>query len=123
MSAALPALLLLSGAVFAQQEKPKFPGLDKILNANEHLAFTGTIKSVDEKHSILSVNSVEGENTEIFPIKHGTRVLTADGYRKRLDALSPGMHVIVYYDQRSDRRSVTNIQMLASQTKKKAPPS
>src|ERR1039458_8273877 len=51
------ALLLLAGAAFAQQEeKPKIPGLDKIISANEHLAFTGSVKSVDEKHNILSVS-------------------------------------------------------------------
>jgi hypothetical protein len=119
----VPAILLLVGVVTAQESKPKVPGLDKIITTNEHLAFSGTIKSVDEKHSILSVNSVEGADTEIFPIKHTTHVLTADGFRKKLEDLSPGTQVIVYYDQHADHRSVTSIQMLASKYKKKAPPS
>jgi len=114
-------LLTVCAAPAQQEEKPKIPGLDKIINANEHLAYTGTVKSVDEKHNIISIDSVEGGNTEIFPIKHSTHVETADGYRKKLDVLSPGTRVIVYYDQRSDRRTVTRIELLASESKKKEP--
>jgi hypothetical protein len=115
------AIFSLVGRAPAQDEKPKIPGLDKIIAANEHLAFTGTIKSVDEKHNILSVNSVEGADTEIFPIKRSTRVLTADGFRRKLDILSPGTRVIVYYDQRADHRMVTRIELFASESKKKEP--
>jgi hypothetical protein len=116
------SILLLVCAALAQEEgKPKIPGIDKIIAANEHLAFTGTVKSVDEKHNTLSIASVEGEDTEIFPIKHSTHVETADGFRKKLDALSPGTRVIVYYDQRSDRRTVTRIELFASESKKKEP--
>ena len=118
------AILLLAGVVLGQQEeKPKIPGLDKIISANEHLMFTGTVKSLDEKHNTLSVSSVEGGDTEIFPIKHGTHVETADGFRKKLDVLSPGTRVNVYYDQRSDRRTVTRIELFTSESKKKAPSS
>jgi len=117
----VPAILLLVGAASAQQEKPKVPGLDKIISANEHLAFTGTVKSVDEKHNTLSIDAVEGGDTEIFPIKHSTHVETADGFRKRLDVLSPGTRVIVYYDQRADHRMVTRIELFASESKKKEP--
>ncbi len=114
-------LMLVCAALGQEEEKPKIPGLDKIIAANEHLAFTGTVKSVDEKHNILSIDSVEGGNTEIFPIKHSTHVLTSDGFRKRLDVLSPGTRVIVYYDQRADRRMVTRIELFASESKKKEP--
>ena len=122
-AAVVPAILLLLGVASAQEEKPKIPGLDKIISANEHLAFTGTIKLVDEKHNTLSVNSVEGVDTEIFPIKHSTHVVTADGFKKKLEDLSPGTQVIVFYDQRADHRTVTSIQLLASKYKKKTPPS
>jgi len=119
----ISALLLLACAALAQQEeKPKIPGLDKIIAANEHLMFTGTVKMVDEKHSVMSIDA-EGGTTEIFPIKHSTHVLTADGFRKKLDVLSPGTRVIVYYDQRADRRTVTRIELFASESKKKEPPS
>jgi hypothetical protein len=113
--------LVVCAALAQEDEKPKIPGLDKIIAANEHLAFTGTVKSVDEKHNILSIDSVEGGTTEIFPIKHSTHVETSDGFRKRLDVLSPGTRVIVYYDQRSDRRTVTRIELFASESKKKEP--
>ena len=117
----IPALLLFVGAASAQDEKPKVPGLDKIISANEHLCFTGTVKSVDEKHNIMSIDAVEGGDTEIFPIKHNTHVETADGFRKKLDVLSPGTRVIVYYEQRADHRSVTRIELFASEAKKKEP--
>ena len=121
LAAVIPAILLLACVALAQQEeKPKIPGLDKIIAANEHLMFTGTVKSVDEKHSVMSIDA-EGGTTEIFPIKHGTHVETADGFRKKLDALSPGTRVMVYYDQRADRRTVTRIELFASESKKKEP--
>ena len=121
VGALIPAILLLVCAARAQDEKPKIPGLDKIIAANEHLAFNGTVKLLDEKHSTLSISSVEGGDTEIFPIKHSTHVETIDGFRKKLDVLSPGTRVIVYYDQRADHRTVTRIELLASESKKKEP--
>ncbi|MFZ0962254.1 MAG: hypothetical protein WAO35_15250 [Terriglobia bacterium] len=122
LGAIVPAILLLVCVAAAQEEeKPKIPGLDKIIASNEHLAFTGTVKSVDEKHNILSVSSVEGGDTEIFPIKHSTHVETADGFKKKLDSLSPGTRIIVYYDQRADHRTVTSIELFTSEAKKKEP--
>jgi hypothetical protein len=115
------ALFLLVSAGGAQQETPKVPGLDKIIAANEHLMFTGKVKELDELRNTLSVSAVEGSDTEIFPIKHGTRVYTSDGFRKKLDVLQPGVQVIVYYDQRSDRRTITHIDLYTSETKKKEP--
>ena len=123
LSALVIALLLCAGATFAQGEKPKIPGLDKIISANQHLMFTGKVKQLDERRNTLSVSSVEGSDTEIFPIKSNTRVLTSDGFRKKLDVLKPGVQVIVYYDQRSDRRSITRIDLFTSETKKKEPSS
>jgi len=121
LAAVISAILLLACVALAQQEeKPKIPGLDKIIAANEHLMFTGTVKSVDEKHSVMSIDA-EGGTTEIFPIKHSTHVETADGFRKKLDALSPSTRVMVYYDQRADRRTVTRIELFASESKKKEP--
>jgi len=117
----VPAILLLVCAAAAQQEeKPKIPGLDKIISANEHLMFTGTVKSVDAKHNVMSINA-EGGTTEIFPIKHSTHVETLDGFRKKLDDVSPGARVNVYYDQHADRRTVTRIELFPSESKKKGP--
>jgi hypothetical protein len=118
-----PVILLIAAAAFAQQDddKPKLPGLDKIISANEHLMFTGTVKALDEKHNFLTVSSVEGEDTEIFPVKHSTKVETSDGFRKKLEILSPGTRIMVYYDQRADHRTVTDIQLYTSESKKKEP--
>ena len=113
---------MLVCAAGAQQEKPKVPGLDKIISANEHLMFTGTVKSLDQKHNILSVSSVEGEDTEIFPIKRGTHVETADGFRKKVDVLAPGTRVIVHYDQHSDHRTITKIELFTSDDYKRTEP-
>ena len=117
------ALLAVVTATQAQQEKPKFPGLDKIIAANEHLMFTGKVKMLDDKRNSLSVSSVEGSDTEIFPIKRSTHVYTSDGFRKKLDVLQPGVQVIVYYDQRADRRTITHIDLFTSETQKKEPQS
>ena len=122
LAAAFSAILMLAFAAQGQEEKPKVPGLDKIITANEHLMFIGRVKSVDEKHNIISVSSVEGEDTEIFPIKHSTHVLTADGFRKKLDVLSPGTLVDILYDQHADHRSVTSIQLHTSEDYKKKEP-
>jgi hypothetical protein len=115
------AVFMIVGIALAQEEKPKVPGLDKIIAANEHLMFTGKVKLVDVEHNTLTVSSVEGSDTEIFPIKHGTHVFTSDGFRKKLEVLSPGTQVIVYYDQRADHRTVTHIDLYTSETKKKEP--
>lgn len=112
---------MIVSAAGAQQEKPKVPGLDKIIAANEHLMFTGKVKALDEQRYTLSVSAVEGSETEIFPIKHSTHVYTSDGFRKKLDVLQPGVQVIVYYDQRADRRTITHIDLYTSETKKKEP--
>ncbi len=117
----LAVFLVPHSAPAQDDEKPKLPGIDKIISANEHLMFTGTVKNLDEKHNFLSVSSVEGEDTEIFPIKHSTHVETADGFRKKLAILSPGTRIMVYYDQRADHRTVTNIQLFTSESKKKEP--
>ena len=121
LAAVIPAILLLACVALAQQEeKPKIPGLDKIIAANEHLMFTGTVKSVDEKHSVMSIDA-EGGTTEIFPIKHSTHVETADGFREKAGRSLSGTRVMVYYDQRADRRTVTRIELFASESKKKEP--
>ncbi len=113
--------MMFLGIALAQDEKPKVPGLDKIIAANEHLMFTGKIKAIDLDHNTLSVSSIEGSDTEIFPIKSSTHVLTSDGFRKKVDVLSPGTQIIVYYDQRADRRTITRIDLYTSETKKKEP--
>lgn len=101
--------------------KSKVPGLDKINSGSTHQAFTGNIKSYDRKRELLNVNTVEGTDTEIFPMKKKVHVATASGQKLKLTALKPGTNVIVYYDQKGDHRSISQIVVLEnSLTTKKA---
>jgi hypothetical protein len=117
-----------NSAGYAQDNhKSKVPGIDKITSGSSRLAFNGNIQSFDEKRELLSVNTVQGGTTEVFPIKKGVRVSGANGAKLTLDTLRPGTNVLVYYEQKSEKRTVTEIVVLssgASQGKNKpAPPS
>jgi len=115
-------LLLACGFAFAQRNGlEKVPVVDKITNPSSHQGFIGTVQSLDEKQKILNVNSVEGGVTEIFPIKKGTSVIGSGGARLKLTDLKPGTSVIVYYEQRTDRRSVEHIDIIGAESKKPAP--
>src|SRR4051794_40291907 len=59
----------------------KVPGLDKISPTYSHQAFTGRVLSVDIRRSLLNVNAVRGNGTEIFPVKKSVRVERANGDR------------------------------------------
>jgi hypothetical protein len=117
--------LLLAASLGSPQDRPKskLPVIDKITSGASHQAFSGIVKSVDEKHQVLNVNAVEGGVTEIFPVKKNTRVIGPDGSRLKLDDLVPGTNIIVYFELRADRRSVKRIEILSSESKKQAPPS
>ena len=108
-----------------EQGKSKVPVISKITAGGPtQQAFSGIVKSVDWKSNVLNVDNVNGNSTEIFPIKKKVRVVTADGSGLKLAKLKPGTNVIVYYDQKGDRRAVTQIVVLAGgPAKKKAPPS
>jgi hypothetical protein len=117
--------LLLAASLASAQERTlsKVPVIDKVTSTASHQAFTGTVQSLDEKHNVLNVNSVEGGVTEIFPIKKSTHVLGPDGSRLKLGDLVPGSNVIVYFELHADRRSVKSIEILPGESKKQAPPS
>ena len=124
--AVLLGLCALEPARAQEERKHKVPGLDKITSGAEHQAFSGRIQSLDLQHSILNVNTVQGSDTEVFPIKKTVHVETANGGRLTLNELAPGTSVIIYYDQRGDRRSVRDIIVLQSasgkEKEKKSPP-
>ncbi len=111
----------------AQEErKHKVPIMDKISAGPSRQAFTGKIQSLDLKRKLLNVNTVQGGNTEIFPMSKGVRVETADGEKLKLKALVPGTNVLIYYDQKGDQRTVKQIIVLAAgpaEAKKPSPPS
>lgn len=112
--------------ILAQEpHKRKVPGLEKITTGSTRQAFTGEVQSLDLKRKLLQVSTVEGGSTEIFPVKKGVPVSTADGGKLKLTALTPGANIIVYYEQREDRRTVKEIVVLmggSNQKKKKSPP-
>ena len=118
-------MLLFAGAAISAQEHTlgKVPGASKITNPSTRLAFTGTVQSLNDKHKTLNVNSVEGGVTEIFPIKNSTTVIGSGGSRLKLTDLKPGTNIIVYFEQRTDRRSVQRVEIIGAQPKTQAPPS
>lgn len=109
-----------------ERRKYKVPVVDKISGGNARQAFSGKIQSLDLGRNVLNVNTVQGGNTEIFPLRKGIRVATAAGEKMKLQKLTPGTNVIVYYDQKGERRTVKEIIVLGAnpgETKKSAPPS
>ncbi len=124
---ALPLVTLIgAGLAGAQEHKRKVPVLEKITSGPSRQAFSGKVQSLDLERNLLNVNTVQGGNTEIFPVKKGVRVKTAEGEKLKLTELTPGTNVIIYYEQKGDRRTVKDIVVLASgpgETKKSPPPS
>lgn len=98
----------------AQQEHHnKLPGLDKVTSSGPtRQAFTGKIKSFDRKRELLSVNTIEGADTEIFPLKKKVKVSSANGLKLKLVSLKPGTSITVFYELKGDRRTVDQIIVL-----------
>src|ERR1051325_6644934 len=112
LALALTKLCSLCPVQAQDEHKRKVPGLEKISPGYSHQAFSGRILSLDIQRSLLNVNAVRGNGTEIFPLKKSVRVEKANGDRLRLEELQPGTNVIVYYDQRGEHRSVKDIVVL-----------
>lgn len=116
-----------STALAQDEHKHKVPVIDKLSTGSSHQAFSGKVLSLDKDRNILNVNTVQGGNTEIFPVKKGVRVSTADGERMKLRDLTPGTNVLIYFEQKREHRSVSEIVVLApaasEEKKKSGPPS
>jgi hypothetical protein len=108
-----------------EQRKSHVPVIDRITSGGpSQQAFSGIVKTVDLRGEVLNVDNINGKSTEVFPVKKKVHVVTADGDKLELSNLKPGSNVIVYYDQKADRRTVTRIVVLAGgPVKKKTPPS
>ncbi len=119
---------LCPGLMGAQEDESSARGplLSKKTMGGTRRAFSGKIETLDLKRKVLIVGTVEGGALEIFPIKKGVSVSGAKGKKLKLEELSPGTNVIVYYDFRDGRRSVNEIMVLAvspsKDEKKKSPP-
>ena len=113
---------LLSGSLFLISARPllalqedhrsKVPVVGKITGGTNRQAFTGKVQSLDLKRNLLVVNTVEGNTTEFFPLKKGIPVSSAGGGRIRIKQLTPGTTIIIYFDVKEDRRTVTEITVL-----------
>jgi len=125
--ALLPWALPLRTTLQAQEEHKKVPVIDKITSGGpSQQAFMGVVKSVDFESEVINVDNISGKSTEIFPIKKKIHVVTADGDKLKLATLKPGTNVLVYFDQKGDRRTVTRIVVLTGGSEKKktaTPPS
>jgi len=124
LSLALTLVGLPSRTALKAQEsrKSKVPVIDKIGSGGpSQQAFSGIVKSVDLRGEVLDVDNINGKSTEVFPLKKKVHVVTADGDKLGLSNLKPGTNVLVYYDQKGDRRTVTRIVVLAGSPEKKKP--
>lgn len=109
------ALSAVSAGPVRAQERHKVPGLDKITSGGPgQQEFNGKVQSLDLQNAVLNVQSLREDNVEIFPIKKSVRVTSAGGEKLSLDSLEPGTNVLVYYEQKSDRRSVKGIIVLSA---------
>jgi hypothetical protein len=130
----LLAALLISGTLIAAQgpdqdeSMGRIPMPTKKTMTGTHRAFSGKVETLDLKRKVLIVATVEGGGSEIFPIKKGISVSGARGKKMKLQELSPGTNIIVYYDYRDGKRLVNEIMVLAvspakKEAKKESPPS
>jgi hypothetical protein len=111
----LTAVLTVMPECAHAQRKPKVSSLSKIVSGSDgRQAFSGNVQSLDMKHSVLNVHSIESDDVEIFPFKKNVRVDSAQGEPLELASLKPGTDVLVYYEQKGDRRTVKQIIVLAS---------
>jgi hypothetical protein len=108
-------------AARAQDEhrRTKVPLIGKIAGGSNRQAFSGKVQAVDTKRNLLLVDTVEGAHTEYFPVKKNFEVTTAGGGKIRVSDLQPGTNVIVYYQVKDDRRSVSDILVLGPKTPEK----
>jgi hypothetical protein len=119
-SAMAAGLLVLSVVVTAPQlnagqDKKKVPVIDKITTPpSGQNEFNGKVESLDLKNEVLNVQSLQEDDTEIFPIKKTVSVASAKGYRVDISALKPGTNILVYFEQRGDKRKVKEIVVLGS---------
>jgi hypothetical protein len=127
----LVTLATISGIALIQaqeERRSRVPVIGKITGGSSRQAFSGKVQSVDLKHKLLKVDTVEGGGTEIFPVTKGTSVSMAGGRKIKLQELAPGTDIIVYYEQKNERRAVSEIVVLASskgegKKKQSSPPS
>ena len=98
----------------AQNRKSKVPIVGKLTSTDTRQAYSCKVQSVDLKQKILNVNSLHGQDSEIFPFKKNVRVESLNGERMNLNVLKPGTTVLIYFNQKSGERTIKNIVVLSS---------
>lgn len=125
--ATVAILIAVAPARPQDDHKRKLPVLDKITTTNGQEAFSGSIQSLDLKTSLLEVHSTRDNTDEFFSVKKNVHVASADGQRVTLDRLKPGVSVLIYYEDKGDRRAVKEIVVLGGPARvpkeKSTPPS
>ena len=130
LSLLLTAMLLMGGmasiARAQDQHRRKVPVLDKLSTGGSgKQAFTGSVKLLDLKGSVLEVSSARDGTDEYFPFKKNVRVSTPDGKMLTLDNVKPGWNVLLYYEEKDNGPAVKEIVVLGPPTpapQKSAPP-
>ncbi|MGH9359912.1 MAG: hypothetical protein ACRD22_16405 [Terriglobia bacterium] len=109
------SMLLCAPAWSQLQRVNKLPGIGKITNPGSgEQAFTGSIQSLDRKQHVLNVSDAQSNDTEIFPIQKKVKISSVGGAKLKLASLTPGANVVVYYEDKQGRRTVTQIVVLSS---------
>ncbi len=103
-----------AGVLHAQGHRSKVPLVGKLSSGSQQQAYSGKIQSLNLKEKILNVTSRHGRQTEIFRVKKNVRVENVTGSRMNLTDLTPGMSVLIYFDQKSGALRVKNIVILSS---------
>ena len=120
LSRALFSLLILalmlgtlsSRAQTTDQHKRKIPVIDKLPTGSGVQAFTGSVKNLDLKGSVLQVTGARDGLDEYFPFKKSVHVSTADGRYTTLDSVKRGWNVLVYYEEKQNGPSIKEIVVL-----------
>jgi len=107
----------------AQKKRSKVPVLGK-LGKGSSQAFSGKLVSLDLERNLLKVSTVQGDHTEIFLVKKGVSVYTAEGDKLKPKELTPGTDVLVYFEVKDERRMAKEIVVLgtAPAEEKSTPP-
>ena len=111
------ALTWMLGALSPQaqttdQHKRRIPVIDKLPTSSGVQAFTGSVKNLDLKGSVLQVTGARDGVDEYFAFKKSVHVSTADGKYATLDSVKRGWNVLVYYQEKDNGPSVKEIVVL-----------
>jgi hypothetical protein len=112
LTSALLLAAVMCAAQTTDQHKRRVPVIDKISGGPTEQAFSGAVKSLDVKGSVLEVTNARDGTDEYFPFKKSVRVSTADGKYATLDNVKLGWNVLIYYEEKDNGPSVKEIILL-----------